>query len=265
MVCNCHVFFKDNDKIGTYCKFSIYNIPGPQVNYLDHGLWAISVVTPTPMEIQCEDHSHVKNFTPPLTFINLQPVCSLFSYTIKLPPYFRWYSNGFHVALKSANLHIPKFTTSSFRVWTHFDLSNVTKPEIENLKKLAPAPNMTIDQLRAQIANFRNINPDTDKAWIYYAGGGSGSGVVLLIVTCCLLYWCCKKTQIQETRLSACTTNTILENPNMLHTRVGAIGTDKCSVSGWETVEIQDPVGMQCMVLCDDMQYAFATALLDPA
>ena len=49
----------------------------------------------------------------------------------------------------------------------------------------------------------------------------------------------------------------------MLHTRVGAIGTDKCSVPGWETVGIQDPVGMQCKVLSNDMQYAFATALLD--
>ena len=47
---------------------------------------------------------------------------------------------------------------------------NVTKPEIENLKKLAPAPNISIGQLRDQIANFRNINPDTDRPWIYYVG-----------------------------------------------------------------------------------------------
>ena len=91
------------------------------------------------MEIKCEDHSHVETLQPPITFINLQPVCSAFSSTIKFPPYFMWYSKGFHVALKSANLHIPEFTTSGFRVWTHFSLSNVTKPEIENLKKLAPA------------------------------------------------------------------------------------------------------------------------------
>ena len=186
-----------------------------------------------------------------------------FPSTIKLPSYFKWYSKGFHVALKSANLHIPKFTTSSFRVWTHLDLSNVTKPEIENLKKLAPAPNIPIDHLRPQITNFRNINPDTDRPWIYYVGGGLGSGLVLLIVICCLLYWCCKRTQSQETRLSACTTNAAPENPNMLHTRVGVIGTDKCSIPGQETVWIQDPVGTQCQVLSDDMQHAFATALLD--
>ena len=42
-----------------------------------------------------------------------------------------------------------------------------------------------------------------------------------------------------------------------------AIGTDKYSVPGWETVGIQDSVDTQCKVLSNDMQYAFATALLD--
>ena len=169
----------------------------------------------------------LKPYNPPITFINLQPACSAFSSTIKLPPYLRQYSKGFHVTLKSANLHIPKFTTSSFRVWTHFDLSNATKSEIKNLKKLAPAPNIPINQLRVIIANFRHINPDTARLWIYYVGGGSGSGLVLLIVICCLLHWCCKRTQSQETRSPACVTNAAPENPNMLHTRVGAIDTDK--------------------------------------
>ena len=139
----------------------------------------------------------------------------------------------------------------------------MTKPEIEKLKKLAPAPNIPINQLRVQIANFRHINPDTDRPWIYYVGGGSGSGLVLLIVICCLMYWCCKRTQIQETRFPACVTNAAAENQNMMHTRVGAIGTDKYSVPGQETVGIQDPVGMQCKILSNDMQYAFAIALLD--
>ena len=61
----------------------------------------------------------------------------------------------------------------------------------------------------------------------------------------------------------ACITNAAPENPNMLHTRVGAIGSDKCLVPGWETLGIQDPVGTQCKVLNNDMQYAFVTALLD--
>ena len=50
----------------------------------------------------------------------------------------------------------------------------------------------------------------------------------------------------------------------MLNTRVGAIGSDKYSGPFWETVGTQDPVGIQCMVLNNDMQYAFATALQNP-
>ena len=49
----------------------------------------------------------------------------------------------------------------------------------------------------------------------------------------------------------------------MMHTRVGAIGTYRCSVPGWETVGIQDPVGTQCTVLCTDVKFAFASTLLD--
>ena len=114
---------------------------GSQANYLDQGLWTISFETPIPREVKCEDHSHVKTLEPLFTLINLQPVYSAFSSAINFSPYSKQYSSGFHVALKSANIHIPKFTPFSFRVWTHFDLSNVTKPEIENLRKLVPAPN----------------------------------------------------------------------------------------------------------------------------
>ena len=84
------------------------------------GLWGISFETPTTMEIKCKDCSHVQTLQPPFTVINLQPACSAFSSTIKLLPYFKWYSEGFHVALKSGNLYIPKFTPSSFRIWTFF-------------------------------------------------------------------------------------------------------------------------------------------------
>ena len=116
----------------------------------------------------------------------------------------------------------------------------MTQPEVDNLKKIAPAPNIPTDQLRVQIANFRNINPDTDRPWIYYVRGGSGSGLVLLLVICCLLYWCCKKTQSLESNLPASVTNADPENPNMLHARVGAIGTDRYSVPGQEIAGIQD-------------------------
>ena len=60
-------------------------------------------------------------------------------------------------------------------------MSNVSPIESEKLKKLAPAPTIPIDQLRAQIASFRHINTDKDKSWIYIVGGGSGSGLILLL------------------------------------------------------------------------------------
>ena len=87
-------FVKDNDKISTYCRVAIHNITGPWAYYLDQGHWAISIETPIPLEIKCEDHSHVKTLQLPITFINLQPACSAFSSTIKLPPYLRQYSKA---------------------------------------------------------------------------------------------------------------------------------------------------------------------------
>ena len=139
----------------------------------------------------------------------------------------------------------------------------MTIPTIQNLRKLVPAPGIPFDQLRPQITNFRKITSDPDRLWIYYIGGGSVSGLVFLIVICHLLYWCCKRTEKLETRSLACVTNADPKNPNMLHTRVGAIGTNAYSVPGWETAGILDPVGTQHMVLSNDMQFDFTSALLD--
>ena len=66
-----------------------------------------------------------------------------------------------------------------------------------------------------------------------------------------------------ESRSPTCVAYTAPGNPNMMHTRMGAISTDKYSVLGLETVGIQDPVGTQSKVMNNDMQYAFATGLLD--
>ena len=262
--CVTALFFKDNNKISNHCKTDLTILsldPRPITFTKAYGLSLLKHLYLR--KSSGKDHSHIKTLEPPFTLINLQPTCSAFSSVIKFPPYFKQYSSGLHVALKSANLHIPKCTHSSYRVWTHFDLSNVTKPKIKNLRKLAPAPNIPITQLRAKIANFRQITSDTDRHQIHYVGGGSGSGLVLLIVICCLLYWCCKRTQKLETRSPACVTNADVENPNMLHTKVGAIGTNVYSVPGRETIGIQDPVGTQCMVLSNYMQFANTSALLD--
>ena len=79
----------------------------------------------------------------------------------------------------------------------------------------------------------------------------------------CLLYWCCKRTQKSETMSPTCVTIADPENPDMMHTRVGAIGTNRGSVPSWETVGIQDPAGTQHMVISNDMQFTFASALLN--
>ena len=83
--CLTALFFKDDDKISKFCKLEIANIAGPQANYLDQGLWAISLINPMHMEIKCEDHTHVKTLQAPITFVKLQPACSAFSSDIKLP------------------------------------------------------------------------------------------------------------------------------------------------------------------------------------
>ena len=105
-MCLTALFLKGN-KIQNQCKLAVTSITGPQVNYLDQGNWALSVTEPTQMEIKCSDNTHIKTFQPPITLINLQPACSAFSHLIKLPPYFKQYSKGFHVALRDANLHLP--------------------------------------------------------------------------------------------------------------------------------------------------------------
>ena len=98
------MYSKDDKLINKYCSLEIGNITGPTANYLDQGSWAISVKKPTQMEIRCTAHTHVKTLNPPLTFITLQPACSAFSPEIKLPPYFKQYSKGFEIAIKTAKL-----------------------------------------------------------------------------------------------------------------------------------------------------------------
>ena len=160
------MLLKQDNRINKDCHLTVANITGPKAISLDQGLWSLFVDKPTQMEIRCPNITQVKSLEPPITLVNLQPACSAFSPGIKLPPYFKQFSKGFHVALKSANLNIPNYKPTNFRIWNIFNLSNISPIESEKLKELAPAPTIPIDQLRAQIVSFRHINVDNKQSWI---------------------------------------------------------------------------------------------------
>ena len=258
------MFLKENNRINKDCKLSVTNVTGPQAIFLDKGLWAISVEKPTQMEIRCPKVTQVKSLKPPITLINLQPACSAFSPGVKLPSYFKQFSKGFHVALKSAHLSVPKYNPTNFRIWHTFNVSNLSPIESEKLKKLAPAPTIPIDQLRAQIASFRHININNDKkqSWIF-VGSGSGSDILLLVVTCGCLYWRCKNCQSPKSRSPVHVTYTDPKNPNMMHTREDAIRSSRESELGLKTVGICDPVSDIGRVVDVRLQHAFTEAVLD--
>ena len=128
---------------------------------------------------------------------------------------------------------------------------------------MTPTPVIPIDQLRTQIARFRQIDTDKSTSWIYYVGGGSGSICILFIVICCLVCWRCKHYQSNETRSPSPIAYTAPENAHMTTLRVGVIGADQNSVPGQVAVGIQDSVHDKRMVLNYDMHNAFASALLD--
>ena len=154
-----HIWRSFNSFIKLYCytdsyyttRVDINNITGPQARYLDQGLWAIAVSEPIEMEIQCQIHKSVKTLQPPMAMVTLEPTCSAFSSAMKLPPHFRQYPNGFDVALRAANIHVPKFNSSSFRIKNHFSISNLTVAVTRKLQKLPPTPSVPVDQMKAQI------------------------------------------------------------------------------------------------------------------
>ena len=104
---------------------------------------------------------------------------------------------------RAANLHLPQFSLSDFRIWKTFNLYKVEPIDIENLKKLTPAPAIPIDQLKTHIASFSQIETNKSTSWIYYVGGGSGSGLILLLAIHGILYWGCKHSQSKGTRWSS--------------------------------------------------------------
>ena len=133
--CLTALFFKDNSKIDKQFKLTVSNINGPQANYLDQGIWVISVTEETQMEVKFSDYTHIETIKPPMTLINLQPVCNAFSPKIKSPPYLKQYSWGFHVTLQAANIHVPTLSPNDFRIWNTFNLSDIKPLYAEKLKE----------------------------------------------------------------------------------------------------------------------------------
>ena len=190
-----------------------------------------------------------------MSMITLEPACSAFSSEIKLPPYFRQYPNGFDVALRSANLHIPKFNSTSFRIWNHFNISNLTLAVTKKLQ-------IPVDQLKAQIQGFKDLDENKNgKSWMYIVGCGSGSGLILLIVIGVVVYWCCKKPQSSDDRPTTSVTYTAPDTTNLGSPKVDTRRAGQYSALG--PVEVQEPVGVQKILINNDMQLAYASALLD--
>ena len=160
-------------------------------------------------------------------------------------------------------MNVPKYEPTNLRIWNTFNLSNVSPIDAEKLKKLAPAPTIPIEQLRAQIASFRHINTDKDKSWIYIVGGGSGSGLILLLIICGCLYWRCKNPQHSGARSSPHVTYADPENHNMMYTKEDAIRSGKGLDLGLKTVSFQDPVGDMGKVVDVRVQHAFTKAVID--
>ena len=134
-----------------------------------------------------------------MTVVTLEPACSAFSSEIKLPTFFRQYLNGFDVALRVANLHVCKFYSSSFWIWNHFNIFNLTVAVTKKLQKLPPSSLVPIEQLKAQIQGFEDLDEDKNyKSWIYIVRGGSGSSLILITVIGVIVYWCCKKPQSKD-------------------------------------------------------------------
>ena len=75
--------------------------------------------------------------------------------------------------------------------------------------------------------------------------------------------WCCKKPQSKDDRPTTSVTYTAPETTNLGSPNVDTRRAGQYSALGWEPVEVQEPVGGQKIVINNDMQLAYASALLD--
>ena len=84
------------------------------------------------------------------------------------------------------------------------------------MEKLPHAPSVPVDQLKAKIQGFEDLDEDKiDESWIYIVGSGSGSGLILIIVIGVIVYWCCKKPQSKDDRPTTSVTYTTPETNNL--------------------------------------------------
>ena len=101
-----------------------------------------------------------------------------------------------------------------------------------------------------------------EESWIYIVGGGSGSGLILHIAIGVIVYWHCKKPSPKMIDLLPITytapETTNLGSPNVDTRRAG-----QYSALGQEPLEVQEPVAGQKIVINNDVQLAYASALLD--
>ena len=238
--CLTALYLRNDELINQNCELNVSNVTSSEAIYLDEGHWAIATMKSDQMEVTCTAQKHVVSLNPPLTLVKLQPACTAFSPQLKLPPYFRKFSQGFASAIKEANLHINKFNAINFRIWNSLNVSNLSDIQVHDLKKLGTAKSIPVKLLQTKIHMLKVIDFDNKTRYWFYIGGGSGSGFLLLVIVCLCVYCKCKKHSKLLTRsTSKNLSHSDLENPNMKHTNVGAIKSDISSDFGQETVGIQ--------------------------
>ena len=160
--------------------------------------------------------------------------------SINTSPYFRKFSQGFAFAIKEANLHTDNLKPTNFRIWNSLNVSNLSETQLQGLKKLDPAKSIPVKILKAKINQLKVIDFDPKTKYWVFIGGGSGSGLLLLVIVCLCVYCKCKNHSIKMARSTSFDkSNADPENPNMMHTRVGAIKSEINSNFGQETVGIQ--------------------------
>ena len=249
-LCITSLFLKNDDLINENCEMNISNVTSPEAIYLDDGNWAIATMNSDQMEITCTDQKHVVSLNPPLSLVKLQPACTAFSSKLKLPPYFRKYSQGFANAMKEANLHLNRFETTDFRIWNSLNITNISTSQMLDLKELKPVKSIPVKILKAKIKLIKMIDSEAKTKYWIYIGGGSGSGILLLVMVCLCVYCKCKKhSNCLPRSTSKDKDNTDTENPSMSHVMMGAIQTDKLSDCGLQSsekpklrVKLQEPL-----------------------